>query len=65
MQKVFTCRAMVMNVNRKLYEGLVVYTACYGAETWSMTVAEKKILTVMEVRCLKYVWSNPYGLSKN
>ena len=42
-----------MNVKRKLYERLAVPTALCGAETWSMTVLEKKILNVMEMRCLR------------
>ena len=42
-----------MNVKRRLYEGIAVPTALYGTETWSMAVAEKKILNVMDMRCLK------------
>ena len=51
--KVFSCRVMGMNVKRRLYEGVAVSTALYGAETWSMAVAEKMILNVIEMRCLR------------
>ena len=44
MKKVFSCRVMV-------YERVAVPTPLYWAETWSMTVAEKKRLNVMEMRC--------------
>ena len=55
MKKVFSCRAMGMNVKRKLYEGVVVLTALYGAEIWSKAVAEKKKLNVTEMRCLRSI----------
>ena len=53
--KVLNCRAMKMNVKRRLYEGAAVPTALYGSETWSMTVAEKR-LNVMEMRCLRSMY---------
>ena len=39
-----------MKVKRRLYEGVAVSTALYGVQTWSVTVAEKR-LNVMEMRC--------------
>ena len=53
MKKVFKCRALRMNAKRRLYEGVVVPTALYGAETWNMGVLERKRLNVMEMRCLR------------
>ncbi len=48
-----------MIARRMLYEGIVVLTALYGAETWYMGAAERRRLNVMELRCLEmYVWSN-------
>ena len=44
---------MGVNVRRRLYEGVAVPTALYGAETWSMAVAEKKKLNVMGMMCLR------------
>ena len=40
---VFSCRAMGMNVKRRLNQGGV---AQYGAKTWSMAVAEKRLNVV-------------------
>ena len=40
--KVFSCRVMGMYVKRRLYEGVAVTTALYGAETLSMGLIEKK-----------------------
>ena len=31
----------------------MVPTAFYGAETWNMEAAERRILNVMEMRCLR------------
>ncbi len=41
-----------MNTKRRLYEGVVVPTLLYGAETWNMRVTERR-LNVMEMRCLR------------
>ena len=48
----FSCRVKEINVKRKLYEGVIVPTALYGAEKWNMTVVEKKRLNEMEM-CLR------------
>ena len=45
--KVFNCRAMGMNVKRRLYEEVTE-----PAETWSMGVVGKK-LSIMEMRDLR------------
>ena len=42
-----------MDIKRRLYEGVAVPTVLYGDETWSMTVAEKKRLNIMEMRYLR------------
>ncbi len=42
-----------MNAKRRLYEGVVVPTVLYGAETWNMGAAERRRLNVMEMRCLR------------
>ncbi len=41
-----------MTAKRRLYEGVMVPTVLYGAETWNMGSAERR-LDVMEMRCLK------------
>ena len=42
-----------MSAKRRLYEGIVVLTALYGAETWNMGAAERRRWNVMEMRCLR------------
>lgn len=37
---------------KRLYEGIAIPAALYGAATWSMGAAEKKRLTVAEMKCL-------------
>ena len=36
MKTMFNCRSLRMDVKRRLYEGVAVPTALYGAETWNM-----------------------------
>ncbi len=40
MKRVLNCKALRMNAKRRLYEGVVVPTALYEAETWNMEAAE-------------------------
>ncbi len=49
----FKCKSLGMSAKRRLYKGVVVLTALYGAETWNMGAAERKKLNVMEMRCLR------------
>uniref|UniRef100_A0A8C8DHP6 ribonuclease H n=1 Tax=Oryzias sinensis TaxID=183150 RepID=A0A8C8DHP6_9TELE len=53
MKRVFECRSLGKDAKRRLYEGVVVPAALYGAETWSLKVAEKRKLNVVEMRCLR------------
>ncbi len=48
----FKCRSLGMNAKRRLYEGVVVLDALYGAESWNMGAAERR-LNVIEMRCLR------------
>ncbi len=41
-----------MSAKRRLYKGIVVPTALYGAETWNMGAAERRRLNLIEMRCL-------------
>ncbi len=45
-------RALGMKAERRLYEGVVIPTAVYGAETWNVRKSERKRLDVFEMRCL-------------
>ncbi len=47
------CTSLGMSAKRRLYEGVVVPTVLYGAETWNMGAAERKRLNIMEMRCLR------------
>ena len=49
----FSSKSPSMQVKRRLYEGIAIATALYGAETWSMGAAEKKRLNVAEMKCLR------------
>ncbi len=60
MKSVFKCTLLGMSAKRRLYEGVVVPTALFGAETWNMGAAKRKRLNVMEVS-EEYVWSNTKG----
>ncbi len=35
-KKVFKCGLLGMNAKKRMYEGVVVLTVLYGAETWNM-----------------------------
>ncbi len=56
MKRLFKCTLLEMNAKRRLYEGVVVLTALYEAETWSMGAAERRRLNVMEMRCLRSMY---------
>ncbi len=45
-------RALGMKAERRLYEGVVIPTALYGAETWNVRESERNRLDVFETRCL-------------
>ena len=53
MKSVMSNRALGMSAKRRLYEGVVVPTAVYGAETWNMKEADRRRLDVFEMRCLR------------
>ena len=36
-----------------LYEGVIVPTAFYGAEAWSMRSSEGRKVNIIEMKCLK------------
>ncbi len=43
MKRVFKCKSLGMRGKRRLYEGVVVPAALYGAETWNMGAAERSL----------------------
>ncbi len=50
---VLKSRYLGMNEKRRLYEGVIVPTALYGAETWNIKKDERNKLDVIEMRCLR------------
>ena len=53
MKTVLNNRGLGMSAKRRLYEGVIVPTVLYGAETWGLRVAEKRRLNVLEMKCLR------------
>ena len=53
MKRVMRNRYLGMDAKRRLYEGVIVPTVLYGAETWNVRKEERNKLNVMEMRCLR------------
>ena len=53
MKSVMSNKALGMTAKRRLYEGVVVPTTLYGAETWNMREADRSRVYVFEMRCLR------------
>ena len=50
---IFRNRHLGMRAKRQVYEGVIVPTVLYGAESWSTRVVERNMLDVFEMRCLR------------
>ncbi|XP_068223532.1 uncharacterized protein [Palaemon carinicauda] len=46
-------RSLGMNVNRVLYEKVIVSIVMHGSELWEMKVTERQKLNVFEMKCLR------------
>ena len=46
-------RELGINAKKCLYERVIVPTALYGAEAWSMRSAERRRVNVLEINCLR------------
>jgi Reverse transcriptase (RNA-dependent DNA polymerase). len=53
LKKVINSRSLGMEAKRTLYEGIVVPTVLYGAETWGLREDERRRLDVLEMKCLR------------
>ena len=53
LKSVLSNRGLGLKVKTCLYEGVIVPTALYGAEAWSMRSAEKRKVNVLEMKCLR------------
>ena len=52
-KSMWNVRSLSMKGKRAMYQGIVVPTALYGAETWGASVRDRKRLDVMEMKCLR------------
>ena len=46
-------KSLSMKGKRAMYQGIVVPTVLYGAETWGTSVRDRKRLDVTEMNCLR------------
>ena len=46
-------RGLGIKAKKCLYIGVIVPTALYGAETWSLRSAERRKVNVLEIKCLR------------
>ena len=59
-ESVLSNRGLGIKAKKCLYKGVIVPTALYGAEAWSMRSAEKRKVNVLEMKCLR----NLVGVSR-
>ena len=50
--RVFKSWNVGLNVNKCVYERVIMPTVLYGTETWGLRESERKKLNVFEIRCL-------------
>ena len=53
LKSVLSNKVLVIKAKKRLYEGLIVPTALYGAETCGMRSAERRKVNVLELKCLR------------
>ena len=53
LQSVLSNRGLGVKAKKCLYEGVIVPTALYGAEACGMRSAERRIVNVLEMKCLR------------
>ena len=53
MKSVLSNRGLGIKAKTCLYEGVIVRTALYGAETWGMRIAERRKVNVLQMKCLR------------
>ena len=53
LRSVLSNRGMGIKAKKCLYEGVIVPTTLYGAEVWGMRSAERSIVNVLKMRCLR------------
>ena len=53
LKNVTSNRGLGTKAKKCLYEGVIVPTALYGAEAWSMRSVERRKVNVLEINCLR------------
>ena len=53
LKSVLSNRGLEIKAKKCLYEGVIVPTALYGAESWGMRSAEGRKMNVLEMKCLR------------
>jgi hypothetical protein len=56
MQDLLPSSLISKNVKIKIYSTIILYCVCYGFETWSLTLREKRRLRVFENRVLRRIF---------
>ena len=52
-ERVLSNKGLGIKAKKRLYEGVIVPTALYGAEAWGMRSANRRKVNVLEMKCLK------------
>ena len=60
LKSVLSKRGFGIKAKKSLYEGVIVPTALYGAESWGMRRAERTKVNILEMKCLR----NMVGVSR-
>ena len=53
LKSVLSNRRLGIKAKKCLYEGVIVPTALYGAESWGTRSAERRKVTVIEIKCFR------------
>ena len=56
MQNLLPSSLVSKNLNIKIYRTIILSVVLYGCETWSLTLREKRRLTVFEKRVLRRIF---------
>jgi len=62
LQRVWKCSSLSINTKVNLYQALVMSVLLYGAETWTLLVANMKTLEAFHMRCQRQILDIAGGL---
>ena len=49
-RNIWKCKSVNMSTKRSIYERVIVPSVLYGAETWNVKVAERRMLNVLKMK---------------